>query len=141
TSSMVPSVDWSSQKIISVSLPSCGMRRTAASTFPFSSLQGMITETDSSSLENGGGSSLATTTCVMQSLFKKGRRAQKRFKKADSNGTHLGNSTIRCVSSASKPASFIRFRMSAMESQFCSTRGTFMPVHSANVTNGSQKWL
>ena len=90
---------------------------------------------------NGGGSILATTTCVMQSLFKNGRRAQNRFKKADSSGTYLGSSTIRCVSRASKSASFIRFRMSAVESQFCSARGTFIPSHSAKVTNGSQRWL
>src|SRR6266498_477019 len=117
------------------------MRRTASSTFPFSSLHGMITETDSSSVGTGGGSALATTTCVMQSLFKNGRREQNRFRKADRRGTYLGNSTIKCVSRASKPASFIKFRISTLESQFCSVRGTFIPIHSAKVTNGSQRWL
>ena len=92
-------------------------------------------------LRNGGGNSLATTTSVMQSLFNKGRRAQNRFRKVDNNGTYLGNSTILCVSSASKPASFIRFRMSDVASQFCSTRGTFIPSHSAKVTSGSHRWL
>src|SRR5215472_9443044 len=117
------------------------MRHTAASTFPFSSLHGMITETDRSFSETAAGSSLATTTCVMQSLFNNGKRAQNRFRKVDNKGTYLGNNTILCVSSASNPASFIRFRMSDVESQFCSMRGTFMQSHSAKVTSGSHKWL
>src|SRR5215831_2005809 len=110
------------------------MRCAASSTFPFSSLQGMITETESSSFGTGGGTNLPTTTCVMQRRFSNGKRAQNRLKKADRIGTYFGSITMRCVSSASNPASFIRFRMSAVESQFCSVRGTFIPTHSAKVT-------
>src|SRR6059058_3112326 len=77
------------------------MRRTASSTFPFSFLHGMTTDTASSSGKTGGGSIRATTTCVMHSLFRNGRRAQKRLKKPDSNGRYFGKSTIRCVSRAS----------------------------------------
>ena len=45
------------------------MRCAASSTFPFSSLQGTITDTESSSLGTVGGSDRATTTCVIQSLL------------------------------------------------------------------------
>src|SRR5436309_11163400 len=101
----------------------------------------MTTDTGRLSGETGGGTTRATTTCVMQSLFRNGRRAQKRFRKLDSKGKYFGKRTTRCVSSASKPASFNRFRISVVESQFCSVRGTFIPNHSAKVTSGSQRWL
>src|SRR5437879_13726468 len=117
------------------------MRRMASSTFPFSFLQGMPTDTEGSFKATDGGTIRATTTCVMQSLLRNGRRAQKRLKKPDSNGKYFGKRTIRCVSRASKPASFNRLRISAVESQFCSVRGTFIPTHSAKVTSGSQRWL
>src|SRR5262249_23286363 len=121
--------------------PRGGMRQAASSTFPFSFLHGTTTDTESLSSKTGGGIIRATTTCVMQSLLRNGRRAQKRFRKPDSNGKYFGKRTTRCVSSASKPASFNRFRISAVESQFCSVRGTFIPTHSAKVTSGSQRWL
>src|SRR5213594_5210009 len=111
------------------------MRRTASSTFLFSFLLELTLDTESLSGKTGGGIILATTTCVMQSLLRNGGRAQKRLKKPDSNGKYFGKRTIRCVSRASKPASFNKFRISVVESQFCSVRGTFIPVHSAKVTN------
>ena len=125
--------------MISVRPARGGIRRTASSTFPFSFLHGMTTDTVRSSNATGGGTIRATTTCVIQSLLRNGRRAQRRFKKPDNRGKYLGKRTIRCVSRTSKPASFNKLRISAVESQFCSVRGTFIPVHSANVTSGSQR--
>src|SRR5881227_2327255 len=105
------------------------MRCTAPSTFPLSFLHGTITETESSSLGTGGGSNLPTTTCVIQSRFNSGNRVQNRLRKAETSGTCFGSITIRCVSRASNPASFNRFAISTVESQFCSVRGTFIPIH------------
>src|SRR2546423_1198642 len=116
------------------------MRRAASSTLPFSFLHGITTDTESVSRDMGGGQMRATTTWVMQSLLKSGSRAQKRFNRSDNKGRYFGNKTILCVSSASKPASFNRFLMSVVESQFCSARGTFIPSHSAKVTKGSHRW-
>src|SRR6266542_1325731 len=127
--------------MISVRPARGGMRRTASSTFPFSFLHGMTTDTARSSSATADGTVRATTTCVIQSLLRNGRRAQRRFKKTDSRGKYFGKRTIRCVSRASKPASFNKFRMSAVESQFCSLRNTFILVHSAKVTSGSQRLL
>jgi hypothetical protein len=62
-------------------------------------------------------------------------------KKPDSTGKYFSKRTIRCVSRASKPTSFNKLRISAVESQFCSVRGTFIPIHSAKVTSGSQRSL
>src|SRR5205809_8111968 len=115
------------------------LRATACSTCPLSLLQGITTDTEASFDATDGGNIRATTTCVMQSLLRNGKRAQNRLKNTDSNGKYFGRSTIRCVSRASKPASFKRLRISAVESQFCSVRGTFIPIHSAKVTSGSQR--
>src|SRR5439155_3571050 len=109
--------------------------------FPISFLHGTITETESSSLGTGGGTNLPTTTCVIHNRFSSGKRAQNRLRKADTSGTYFGRITTRCVSSASNPASCNRFAISSVESQFCSVRGTFIPIHSANVTSGSQRRL
>src|SRR5438067_270365 len=93
------------------------MRCTASSTFPLSFLHGTITETESSSLGTGGGSNLPMTTCVIQSRFNSGNRAQNRLRKADTSGTYFGRMTRRCVSSASNPASFNRFAISSVDCQ------------------------
>src|SRR4029077_740545 len=58
-------------------------------------LHGITTETARSSTATACGTIRATTTCVMQTLLRDGRRAQRRFKKR--RGKYFGKRTILCV--------------------------------------------
>lgn len=112
TSSAVPSVDLSSQKIISVYRPMKGMRSTAGWMFPASLRHGTITETETSSCSLAAPIGRATITCIRQSRRTPGRRAKKPFRNAETRGTHLGKSSSRCMRTIRKPASRRNPRMS-----------------------------
>ena len=128
----MPSVDLSSQKMISVCFPISGMRSTASATFPSSFRHGTITETLISFSCFSTFTGRATITWIMHNRRSPGSRAKNSFISHEIKGIHLGKSSKRYLCTGVNPVSFRNPSTSFSLTQFGSTNRERRPILLAN---------